>query len=53
MTERIAISESPFFRAVLGLVLFFGLSALLSSLWGAAWGPSSMRTVKKVLEMAA
>ncbi len=52
MNDIIAISASPFFRAALGLVLFLGLSALLSSLWGAPWAPSSIRTVKKMLEMA-
>jgi lipopolysaccharide export LptBFGC system permease protein LptF len=53
MDELIAISLSPIIRAVLGFVLFFALSALLASLWGAPWAPTSIRTTRKMLEMAA
>lgn len=40
------------FHAALGLTLFVGLSALVSTLWGAPWVPSSLRTVRKMLDMA-
>lgn len=52
MTEWLEISQSTIFTAALGLMLFFGLSALLSSLWGAPWAPTSIRTTRKMLEMA-
>lgn len=52
MSELLNLSESVVFRVIMGLVLFFGFSALLSSLWGAPWAPTSTRKVKKMLEMA-
>ena len=51
MKEMIAFAQSPVFHAALILVLFFGLSALLSSLWGAPWAPTSLRKARKMLEM--
>lgn len=36
----------------LGLMLFVGASSLLSTLWGAPWVPTSIKTIKRMLEMA-
>jgi hypothetical protein len=44
--------EPLIFRLFLGLTLFIGCSALVSTLWGAPWVPTSIRTVKKMLTMA-
>jgi hypothetical protein len=52
MKEMITFAQSPIFQAALVLVLFIELSALLSSLWGAPWAPTSLRKAQKMLEMA-
>lgn len=45
-------NDDLLFYAALGLTLFIGLSALASTVWGAPWVPSSLRTVRKMLDMA-
>jgi SAM-dependent methyltransferase len=33
-------------------MLFVGASSILSTLWGAPWAPTSIKTIKRMLEMA-
>jgi ribosomal protein L11 methylase PrmA len=36
----------------LGVMLFVGASSMLSTFWGAPWAPTSIKTIKRMLEMA-